>query len=431
MISLMIILISSIFILANKMVNKEVPLHILIVNLLWSGETVLAEFNLLKLDHLNIKVNVMIILFVLSFNICSLLMTQNGKEGTINSIKDFKFNEKQLYLINLIITISLIVFFNRIFRYLLVGDLNAIRHLIYFKGVGSSNELFKSGIEVIMMQWIVQGLIIFSFYFALLGIVLNKLPMRIFLWSLLNITIFTLITSGRMLLLSVLVIILVSVRLNWNSLVSNSEILRNIALKKKMLKKTVYVIVFFSIAMSLFRSSDTNIFQNIFLYLTAPLFYMSKLINSSTDIFLFGSGSISGLIEMFFLVIENLLHMKFETPLRVITMQNQVYMNLGGSGNQLYNAITTMYYPMYLDFGIGGAVVYGVVCGIISGYFYKALKTCKSVKYIFGYTIVNYILLMGAIGWELLYAHIWVFIIAGYMYIKTSRINRRAELEDL
>ena len=113
-------------------------------------------------------------------------------------------------------------------------------------------------------------------------------------------------------------------------------------------------------------------------------------------------GRFSGLIEIFSLILENLFSLKIETPLRQMTAINQVYVNLGGPNNYLYNAITTMFLTAYIDFGIVGPVIYGSIIGAASGRAYNILRSKKSLFNLFIYSFLNYILLMGAISWELL-----------------------------
>ena len=67
----------------------------------------------------------------------------------------------------MVIAVLLLFFLRRIMQYIITGDLNAIRSQIYYQEIGLSNEMFKNGIEVIILQWITQGLILSIYIYQL------------------------------------------------------------------------------------------------------------------------------------------------------------------------------------------------------------------------------------------------------------------------
>ena len=83
----LIILIAGFFLYINKVIRKKIPLHILIVNMLWAFEAIIVKFNLLKLDRIDNKVYLIIILFLLSFNIFNVLMIGKKKKKTRTKLK--------------------------------------------------------------------------------------------------------------------------------------------------------------------------------------------------------------------------------------------------------------------------------------------------------------------------------------------------------
>ena len=133
-------------------------------------------------------------------------------------------------------------------------------------------------------------------YISTLGTILNKLNIKIFLWSMLNVLLFTLVTSGRMILLNSTALIFIIISLNWTSLNLNDKVLKFIKRKKKILKQTLLIIFLIVLFITVFReeaaSDGSMIFTELYLYLTAPLFYFSKIITSLNYVRLYGVGSI-------------------------------------------------------------------------------------------------------------------------------------------
>lgn len=428
--TLLIIMLNSFFLFLYKMLLKVVPLHLKTFNLTWLIYMLTVHFNLLNLVQIKNEVYIMVILFIISYNLIGLLLIKKTRKVSL-TLLNIRIPERILIFIELFVSFVLLIFISRVFKYILVGDLNTIRRLIYFKNIGVYNDLFKNGIEVIVVQWLIQGIIIFLFYISTLGLLLGGIKKYIIFWSYINVVLFSILTSSRMIILNILILLLIIISLNFRQMNVNYNFYKIINKNKKYLIFISFILVLIVSSISILRkdliSGISEIIETIFLYLNAPLFYFSTLLDYFNVKSSYGLHSISGLLEIFSLVIDNIFSINLRTPLRELTKINQIYINLGTSKVYFYNAITTIFLPIYLDFKIFGGVIYGIILSIISNKLYMKTLYKRSVLSIFNYSFINYIIIMSFISWELLYPHIWIFYMLGLTF-NYFFINKKVNL---
>lgn len=428
---LTVISISLFFLITNYIKNKEFNIIVLFFNILWSAITYIFYLNSGYESVQSTSLVYLLIIFLVFFmNLGFIIFMPSSKNYIEKKVFEENFINSRILVGLLFLCILLILLFmRRVAEPLLSGDLTAIRKMIYSSEVGSENSLYGSGLEIILIQWIANSMILAIFIVVTVLFITGKSNYRLLLLSFIAGLLFALLTGGRMMLLKLIIILFSAITLfkfNDIKMIIKTSIIEITNKRKKKLFFFISSIALLAILFTSMRNEPypTSIspMQSIMSYILSPILYFHTLLKTSefSTEYLLGGAFWGGLLRPIDLVLENITgkYITFPSDVLINETQNFVYLSNG----TLYNALPTMLYAFYRDLGIIGVILCSITITLFVSYTYKMFLERRTIRSMSLYVLSFYIILMGALRWEPSYIQFWLTLLF-ILIITNKKIN--------
>ncbi|MFW3480843.1 O-antigen polymerase [Aerococcus urinaeequi] len=369
-----------------------------------------------------------IILFIVSMNVGFLLfMPPDNDEKKLN-YNNFYFKEDRLNVLMIVILILLIVSLRESVQYVLSGNLNAIRQSIYNEQVGTSGSLYSTGLETILVQWILNGLILALNIVTVTGYFKKNLKFRLVVFSLLLAIVFSVLTGGRIMLMKVGIVIFTSLFVvNKYKIVKLDLQNKLIYLRKKInpLISLIGLLLFFTIVISIGREGSSNdssgVVSTFSTYITTPISYYAVLLDSQFVYieYLNGGAFFAGITQIVDIILKNIVNYDYILPFQHLVNETSPFMLV--SPRVVYNAFPTIIYYFYRDFGLAGIVVDSLLFTFMISWIFKRMKKSNyNLRFESYYLLAVYILVMSILQWAPAVNNFWITLLA--INVLTSKI---------
>lgn len=331
-----------------------------------------------------------------------------------------KSNSKLKYFLNfqLVITVILIVFLNKGLGMLKSFDAGTYRYLVY-----TEYGIFQG--HNILLNYILRPSLFIGTFITISGILLQVVPKRYLILSVLNIFLYSVVILGRSSI--VLLIICFFLGLLYFITVNRSKI-------KKKYVLLILIPIIFIISMSIFRKSThssktgIDIVTNYFVwYLTGPFTAFDYFLNTYKEgvdynftFFRTVFSGIEDLLDPFIKKVFPEFNKIFEKFVDILG----TYRDLGGPATH-HNSHYTMLFSFFMDAGVAGVIFFPYILGSVIALVYNSFR--KNVN-LFNFSILillTYLSMMGSTRWEMMFSWPWMIIFGSF--IITKKISFKKE----
>lgn len=404
-----IVSIIMIYVSIKKFRRKFNP--VVIFNVTWLVIINISSLALFGLFKPSTIVYMMSFLLIFTFDVVYIILCKKVSLYIEEGL-DIYINYKIVKVINYICMIFILPATFKSINILLTEGFTQVRTAMSDGGLG-----IESQIEWIITSWIVSP--VFN-AILILGIVLyifdNKNKKLIFT-GLLDMIIYTVTFGGRWMILRFVLIIIFSLMLS-------TDIRNSILLNIRKLKRKLYSLVFVAVSVLMYITSQRglgSILESIIIYFTGSLSYFDSHIQSNIDItHLYGLGFFSGLLDIPLIIIQKLLRIDFVRPCEYIGTFTSPTLAIGD--NILFNGFGSALLDFWIDFGILGSIINGVILAVLIMYLYKRLEK-QNIRSYSIYIFALVLLVITPVKWELDLPWSWMTIL--FLIIFTSKVKIR------
>lgn len=414
MIYLLVILITILLIYS---IYREKNLYnpVTILFSIWFVVSLFASLKLYNMIDYSDKSVFIIIVGLLSFFMGYLVNRTKEKDRIekydyIDNI-NWKFIRVLLFLA-LIPTTMLAI---KVFNLLISGvSYSQIRSMYYM--YGNSQPLISDGALFTLFNIGVTSILYVGIPFIILCAFNKRIDkISLVLISLLTI-LFVFATSGRTMLLNVIIFV----------------VLLFIVYFKKISKKYKFrcmicllIMVIIAVVITIIRKSD-NAIPNIYSYFAVPIPLFSKMLESKVmNINLYGYSTFYGaylIIQKIFVILFNYKFANAEYLFSIMDLPSTSWVGVFGSSSDLYNAFVTMFYNLYLDFGIIGVAGIMFIYGFTVTSIYR--KSILSMRKMLLYCLLALGLIFSFERFQFSSMPIYIALFLIPLFIKQKKIKK-------
>lgn len=412
-IPLVILCIIIIFSFLSKAKTGTYNNPIVYFNFWWGGWLFISYFGLLGIDVPNIRTYLIVMLYMVLFSIGCLLIIkrvnpiQNSLKKELTKSSEYKL--KTLNIIQLFILLILIPFVIKAIPNILNMEASTYRTAIYSTNILYSSNTIERAFDYIIQPMIVTGLLLGGLS-TLLGFKYRKL----FIISVLNAILYSIMTLGRWYFLRIIAFLLLGYLLL--ILTRKTNLNKKVLRSNKRLLLVLLPVGFIAILVSSFRANNTNsilytFYEYVVRYFTGSFVALDRFLNdyySNTMSNYYGRVTFAGLEEFFVFVIR-----RFDTSVEnlksTISFYTNEFINIGGGYS--YNAFYTSIYNHYLDGGILFLVLFTIIFGTTVGVIYNYYISKPNLFSISLLVFIIYISLIATLRWEFYYPMTWIVVL--------------------
>ena len=420
--------------------KKKIGLAKLVVifNIMWIILSIILMVNLnnkmlVNFDLLYVYMSILVLIVSMNLGFFLFLPVESKTEAYNEySSEEDMLSARKFFFINLIIFILLITILDKSIQYVLNGDLDAIRISMYYAKVGTESSLFSSGIETILVNWILNGTILGINIVVITSYFKKKCGLSLVLFSIFNGVVFAILTGGRIMILKIIIIIFLSMfSINSYKVMRIDHKKRDVffKIKRNKLFDLLILLVVLAIFITIGRSTSDiveirNIFNIMSNYLVSPITYYPYLLDANINgmILLRGGAFFGGIGELLDIVLKNIVNYDYIFPFQQLINETSTFLRI--NSDHYYNAFPTMLYYFYRDGRFLGIVLDSLLFSIITSHTYRAFKTKWSTKGESLYLLSLYLIVMGTLRWEPVMANFWITLLSISFFTSNSFLKR-------
>ncbi|MGH2075727.1 O-antigen polymerase [Aerococcus urinaeequi] len=419
----------------NKIKFKKAPYIVKYFNIIWLVISLILYLNHSNLYLFNISMNYLyltILTFMVSMNCGFILFASIStvrRQEVPPEESGYNVDRKYLYLILIFIACSLIIIYRESVSMVISGNLNMIRASIYDNEVGAQGSIYRSGLEVIFSSVILDNLIIALDIIIVSMYSKDKKNFALLLLASVVTVLSSILTGGRIKLLKLAIIILVSLfGINEYRLFRVDRERRDIKIKRKWDKMIVILIILalivFIITFNRNLTLDTNsVFDTISRYVFSPILYYANLLDYVTPYVdpTYGGAFFGGILRFIWLILNNFGDFSWLYQFEMIqAVETSTFLEI--LPGQSYNAFPTMLYYFVRDGGLLAVVIDALLLSGVTRISFTNYNIRKSLRSESILLLVSYVLIFGAFRWEAVNFEPWFTII--FIIILTSPMFR-------
>ncbi|OFK20974.1 hypothetical protein HMPREF2829_06610 [Aerococcus sp. HMSC072A12] len=413
------ILTSVVFLFIYNAIKKRLDLPVILFNVVWSVLFTKGLLNLQNIQIINFEKSYFILIFevfLICFNLAQILFIKDN--NNLLEKQSYKIVEGKYTIVLTCILVALLVLLRKSIGYILSGNFYAIRAAMYYEQVGQSNSLYSSGVETVLVQWVINGILI-----ALAIIITNlniqhKCSNKLFLYTIVVCTTFALLTAGRIMLLKLIIIFIISyLTNNIKFLMRYSKKNNQIYIRKYLTSTEIIFIVLFLLAIfitigrNLSAGFNTASISETFInYLLSPIEYLLVLVDHALPFeqYFYGSVFFGGIFQIIEIILKNITTINFTFGFQQVIDETSQFLQL--SDGSYYNAFPTAIYYFIRDGGLLGVAIDSFLFSFITA----KLFNNKNKNLIFqGYYILGlFLIIYSVFRWEPMIAEFWFTVIA-------------------
>lgn len=399
--TIIICLISVFFIFLAYLLDKKIYSPNIIFSLWWGFCLILSSFGFFGILVPSSSTYIIFLIGLLSFNI-PLFLIRKHKFNSNNKSKTIFSGKNNKIILSLLIFCSVLLGqrMNTVIKLLMSGvDYSVIRYL-FFK----TDRILSGRYDQLITDIIINPLVLFSCILFALQLVQKKRNHLILLFSVINISFYSLSSGARTVLVYLIISIIVVLTLKSNNYVLSASF------KRKSIFYIVLSVLFLFFVSFLRGGSGTtinDILKTVVVYFTGSFKYFESQLDylNSQEHFLFGGTIIGGIVD-FFILSFNLLGASFKQITSYISENNQIYLDIGNGTN--YNAFATMYYTFMIDLGYFGTFFHPFIFGILSRLSFIKVENNKSDNNIGMFVITVIVIYESTLRWMGVYFNVWI-----------------------
>lgn len=354
------------------------------------------------------------------------------------SLGDTYINKRIVLAVNVIaflLTIMLFVRSFQIYGIKMFLDLGYARSAIY-----NGDTIITSTLEEYLHSYLLRSTLFLDVVILPFLYIAGKKYKKLFIFSLVNILLYTFVYGGRMFVFYAGAILYFGMKIvgTLNERYGRRDkidfVIRlkrgNKRNRRLMILIVVFVVIIISLTFSRNNSSQSNGFvyfieKSATYFSTSPVYY-----ESLQDITTVGEQSgfqftfIGGLSSFFSHFNKFVGFELFKDSVGNVSQRmTSSLVNVGGS--VWTNAFPTMVYTFRYDFGLIGVAFNSFLFGFLAQYAYIRLRSCKSTRTFLIYMVAIYFILESPMRWDGL--HFWPYFVFLMIYVST-RSGRKRQL---
>lgn len=394
--------------------------------LCWSFVLVTSSINPYDTHNINPSTYLICITFILSFSIGYLLIKQNipkykYEESYFTNLYNKILINKTFVIIQLFCITSLVFYANKYFTYIASATVADARTARFFSGA-----VFTSGFEIAIFNYLISSYLWFVKFLLAFGIAINRI--RSFGWlSLLITTILYMgFGAGRIFAVEIFFILLfIQITLQ--------QICKDYYPNLILHATTLLSMLFFTIILTAIRMADINqfnfdlliratytLFEHFIIYFTGPLRAFEIALSNIDKYFWLSYGflTLSSLDEI---ISYLLIFIGFDVKPYIwnvgILLNEEIYIG----GQNTFNALYSVIYYFYFDFGYIGILLFGITLGFLTAYTIRAVLKNGDIGRFFIASLIFTISLSTILTWKLRSADLTIAIVSAILMIKFNR----------
>lgn len=439
---LVILIIIIDFFLKRKTISKLFTVRLF--NFIWIiyYALIIGNINRLGLSHITESyAKGLVFILILAMNIAFLTFLPRERVSSYesrtqefiednNAIKKLVVNERGIILTVFVLFILISIGSRDQFINLLNGNLDAIRRAAYFNEVGSATSAYGSGLDLILNQWILPGILSALGAFGITLYIKRKIKFSTFFLIIALVLYQSLITAGRRDLFEFIILFILSIfEINRDNILSFRREKLTLIFDRRLIN-IIYIFVFVVIILLMITigradNEKINFLETLSQYFLMPIAYGVKLIdNQFYEIEpLYGQAFFGGIIEWFIVIFRNLFNENFFNNYQIFRNSTSVFIEV--LPTQFYNAQSTMLFPFFADGKILGIIFDSFLIIGIYSYIKKIYLKLKNIRSEIYYLIASWTIISGALRWELTQPSFFITLI--FIYYFTSNIFLKKE----
>lgn len=382
----------------------------------WGTWLFISAFGLLNLYIPSIKTYIFTLIVMIMFS-AGCIFTINNKIKKVKFVNLKPLNEYKVKILNIIQIIILIVltpFLFKSFKYITSMSASVYRTEIY-----ENNILYGSEIIQQLFNFLIQPFMLTMLLLGCCGFILGVKGMKkLFFLSVVNVSVFSVMTLGRWYFLRIILFLILALFLV--SIFKNSS--KHFLLYFKKRKKNIYFIIapLFTcvlVLISLFRQNSTSILYTVFEYLikyfTGSFIALDSFLKDndfvSFDDWSYGRYTLGGLDEIVVFIFRRI----DDTIVNIstqISYYTSDFIKIGALDGQTYKSFYSAIFNFYSDGGILGILIIPFIFGMIIGVLFNGFIKKPNLFNLSLLVYLLYISIVASLRWEVQSPIFWVVI---------------------
>jgi oligosaccharide repeat unit polymerase len=388
----------------TKVFQKRITAH-LVFSIMWCLGAASATLGIGGISSPSPVTHLYILITIFAFNAVPYIASLR-KATTTNCfiVKSTFINKAMIIIAN---GFALIILLPISAKAISIISSNGFEYLRKF-AFDANSEYGNTARELMVSQWIVQPIFSATLIYGVICMFSKERIRWLIFLAVFDILLYTMTFGGRSLLLRFVVLYFFSASVYRNQKITNEK-------RTSSNKVLILLVMVLIILITIIRTiAGSGLLQNVILYFSGSFVFLDSLLQKNG--FLFPQNPILGLASLGFLInpILILFSYIFGIPYSgsdvFITSETAKLINIGP--NVIFNAFTTIIYPLYVDGGILfvliGVIGLSIFVLVIERRFLKKQNAVSLAMYLYVFTIVFdsllvYQLLFPAAGMTILF----------------------------
>ena len=313
----------------------------------FSGLSTIGLYGLYKPDTI---IHIYVLSSIFIFNTFYFTISKLTKKSTVNNIDKHNMvepNYKLIYIINLLALTYCSLFIKKALFIIDTYGFSTLRTFAF-----KESAMYASTVELTIFQMIIQPIFIATTILLAIDIALKRSRLLLVIIAIIDVLMYTFLFAGRMTLVQFISIIFISLLL-----MDKTSLFQFIMNNKKYLLMIVGILILITFLTSHRTNSSSNVIEQVYLYLSAPFIFLSKLNEMSPwqNNLLYGKATFGFILDPLEMLYSVLFNTEYASASYIITSLTSKIQIIGD--NLTFNALTTMLFPFMMDYGKLGIII--------------------------------------------------------------------------
>ncbi len=351
-------------------------------NYVWMFTFLIYLANIFQYYEMRVEVYIYSLTYLLMFNIAYLVFHKKSVLDDrilalklVASIDDVKKNISILKILSIICWLVTIPLLIKSIPILMNSGMSTLRHIVY-----SENSIYTT-FDMMLIQYLARPLYSITIILSATMLAVKKYDKPLFIITLINAIMYSLLTSGRALFMQMVLFVGLSV---W--FFHGNNISKLFKTYRKIIIPITIILVGILWVSSLRVNRSYGVIGEFFIYMTGSIPYLSLLIESGKVEFysLFGKAYFGFVLDSIRLILR---FIGFNVVLSSQTVSELTLDSLYVSPTIAINAIASTLLDFLLEAGFIGVILGGIISGIIAvsaeNYYYKRMTIFSFILFLF------------------------------------------------
>ena len=391
-------------------------------NYVWMFTFLIYLANIFQYYEMRVEVYIYSLTYLLMFNIAYLVFRKKSDLDDrilalklVTSIDDIKKNISILKILSIICWLVTIPLLIKSIPILMNSGMSTLRHIVY-----SDNSIYTT-FDMMLIQYLARPLYSITIILSAIMLAVKKYDKPLFIITLINAIMYSLLTSGRALFMQMVLFVGLSI---W--FFHGNNIGKLIKTYRKIIIPITIVLVGILWVSSLRINRSYGVIGEFFIYMTGSIPYLSLLIESGKVEFysLFGKAYFGFVLDSIRLILR---FIGFNVVLSSQTISELTLDSLYVSPTIAINAIASTLLDFLLEAGFIGVILGGIISGIIAvsaeNYYYKRMTIFSFILFLFIMQIMFFSIQLYGLGKVNTFISLLLIIVFIYKPQKKNKIT--------